>query len=73
MDNEYEGGIFTEKEIRDHLLALAHENFSLICSFPQVFVPHSYAYQVRLNFRQKIYIIVMENLCKKRWWKMADE
>lgn len=64
MDNEYEGDIFIEKEMREHLLALTRGNFALICSFPQVFVHHSYTYQVRLNFRQKIDITVMENLCK---------
>lgn len=74
MDNEYEGDIFIEKEMREHLLALTCGNFALIYSFPQVFVHHSYVYQVRLNFRQKIDVKVVENLCKKDGgkWQMNN-
>lgn len=65
MDHEYEGETFIEKEMREQLPPPAQGTLALICSFPQVFANCSFTYQVRFNFRQKIYIIIMKILCKK--------
>jgi len=71
MDNEYEGDIFIEKEMREYLLALALENLALICSIPQVFVHLIYVHQVRLQAEDLHYSY--GDSVQKRWQKMTDK
>lgn len=59
MDHVYDSDIFIQKVTREQLkqAVLTQGTFTVICIFSQVFVHY--------NFRQNIYIIITEIVCKK--------